>query len=168
MKVEEWPIGKVTPYDNNPRMNDDAVAKVAESIKAYGFRQPIEVDEEGIIITGHTRLRAAQSLGMEKVPVIVAHGLTDEQVRGYRIADNKTSDYAIWDNKKLLEELGELPDDIFTGFTVSDQFDDVLDEQDNSVLEDNEAGVVYQLSFSTQDKTLIDKVRSDIEGYGHA
>ena len=91
MKVEQWKIGDVKPYGNNPRRNDDAVEKVANSIREFGFQQPIVVDSEGVVIVGHTRLKAAQSLGMEEVPVVVAADLTDEQVKAYRLADNKTT-----------------------------------------------------------------------------
>lgn len=166
MEVQEWPIEKVTPYENNPRVNDQAVEKVAQSIEAYGFQQPIVVDKNGVVIVGHTRLLAAKQLGLKKVPAVVAAGLSDDQVRGYRIADNKTADFSIWDNKKLLEELSEIPEDIFTGFSTSTAFDDVLDEQDNSVLDENEDGVTYQLSYATQDKTQFDRIRAEIEGGG--
>ncbi len=83
-------------YENNPRNNDKAVDAVAASIKEYGFSQPIVVDSDSVIIVGHTRLKAAQKLGLERVPVVVASHLTPEQVRAYRIADNKTAEIAEW------------------------------------------------------------------------
>src|SRR5438874_2667509 len=85
MQVEMRPIASVRPYENNPRRNDEAVAAVAESIRAFGFRQAIVVDEEGVIVAGHTRWKAAQLLGMERVPVHVARGLTPAQIRAYRL-----------------------------------------------------------------------------------
>lgn len=110
MKVEQWKIGDVKPYELNPRINDSAVDAVARSIKAFGFRQPIVVDEDGVIIAGHTRHMAAQKLGLEKVPVHVAKGLTPEQVKAYRLADNKTSELAEWNYDLLPIELSQLRD----------------------------------------------------------
>lgn len=98
-------ISDVHPYEHNPRKNDDAVDPVAESIQQFGFRSPIIVDADHIIIAGHTRLKAAQKLGLEKVPVIVADDLTPEQVKAYRLADNKTGELSGWDFPMLDEEL---------------------------------------------------------------
>ena len=158
MKIEEWNIADVKPYDKNPRTNDGAVEATAKSIKAYGWQQPIVVDKDGVIIVGHTRLKAAKKLGLKKVPVTVAVGLTPEQVKGYRIADNKTGDLAVWDNKLLLGELEDLGGDVFTGFSESEIFDDVLDETDNTPVEENRDGVSYTLKFSTQDKATFDEI----------
>jgi hypothetical protein len=108
MHVELRPIGSIRPYEKNPRLNDDAVAAVANSITAFGWRQPIVVDEEGVIIAGHTRWKAAQRLGLEMVPVHVATGLTPEQIRAYRIADNRTSELAEWNMELLPLEIAEL------------------------------------------------------------
>lgn len=108
MKVEFWPISRVKPYDKNPRLNDDAVDAVAASIREFGFRQAIVVDADGVIICGHTRYKAAQKLGLEKVPVHVAKDLTPEKIKAYRIADNKTSELSDWNYELLPIELGEL------------------------------------------------------------
>jgi DNA modification methylase len=105
MKIELRPVTSIRPYDNNPRNNDDAVATVAESIRQYGFRQPIVVDADGIIVIGHTRWKAAQSIGLAEVPVHVASELTADQVRSLRITDNKTAELAEWDMDKLTIEL---------------------------------------------------------------
>jgi DNA modification methylase len=110
MKVELIEIGRVIPYARNPRKNEAAIAKVAASIKEYGFRQPIVVDEEMVIIAGHTRLQAAQTLALKKVPVHVATGLTPAQIKAYRLADNRTHEDAEWDEELLAIELGELND----------------------------------------------------------
>lgn len=107
MKVVNWPIDRPKPYENNPRINDEAVEKVAASLKAYGFRQPIVVDQDGVIVVGHTRLKAAKSLGMDKVPVHVAD-LTPEHARAYRIADNRTGEDAEWDASLLSDEIDAL------------------------------------------------------------
>lgn len=106
--IRQVPIGDVKPYPNNPRMNDDAVAKVASSIAAFGFRQPIVVDEKMVILAGHTRLRAAESLKLVTVPVIVVTDLTPEQARAYRIADNRTAEEATWDRELLALEMKDL------------------------------------------------------------
>lgn len=110
MKVEQRPLAEIKPYESNPRINDAAVDAVAESIKRFGFRQPIVVDADGVIVCGHTRWKAAQKLGLEKVPVHVARDLTPEQIRAYRIADNKTAELAEWNLELLPIELAELQD----------------------------------------------------------
>lgn len=108
MKVELWKIDRVQPYPNNPRLNDETVDAVAASIREFGFRQPIVVDTEGVIIVGHTRWKAAQKLSLEKVPVHVAKDLTPEQIKAYRIADNKTAELSDWNYDLLPIEISEL------------------------------------------------------------
>lgn len=103
-----WPLERVKPYDRNPRQNDSAVAGVAKSIERFGFRQPIVVSTDEVIIVGHTRWKAAKKLGLKEVPVHVAQGLTDDEIRAYRIADNKTNEAASWDLELLPLEIGEL------------------------------------------------------------
>jgi DNA modification methylase len=110
LTVELRPVAAIRPYDQNPRDNDAAVAAVAESIRRFGFRQPIVVDTEGVIVCGHTRWKAAQQLGLAEVPVHVAADLTPEQIRAYRIADNKTAELADWNLDLLPGELVELQD----------------------------------------------------------
>lgn len=104
------PVGEITPYENNPRLNDEAVPMVAASIEQFGFKVPIILDKNGTIIAGHTRLKAAMSLGMETVPCIIADDLTEEQARAFRLADNKVSEAAGWDFDLLDGELGYLSD----------------------------------------------------------
>src|SRR5688572_16487074 len=108
MQIDLWPLSRVKPYANNPRVNDGAVEAVARSIQEFGFRQPIVVDEAGVIIVGHTRYKAALKLGLEQVPVHVAEGLTPEQIKAYRIADNKSATLSDWDYDLLPIELSEL------------------------------------------------------------
>jgi DNA modification methylase len=121
MQVEMRPIETIRPYENNPRLNDAGVDAVAASIHEYGFRQPIVVDEDGIIIVGHTRYKAALKLGLETVPVHVAVGLTPAQAKAYRIADNQTATLSQWDDDKLPIELAQLQEMDFdlnlTGFS---------------------------------------------------
>lgn len=104
-QTEDWPIRKVRPYANNPRVLRNAAEKVADSIREFGWRQPIVVDEAGEVIIGHARLAAAQLLKLKTVPVHVARGLAPEKVRALRIADNKTAEFAEWDDAKLADEL---------------------------------------------------------------
>ena len=108
LSVEYRPLAEIKPYEKNPRKNDRAVDAVVESIRRFGFRQPIVIDGDGVIVVGHTRWKAAQKLGLDKVPVHVATDLTLEQVRAYRIADNKTNELAEWDLPLLSIELAEL------------------------------------------------------------
>lgn len=110
-----------------------------------------------MIVAGHTRYEAAKAIGMESVPCVVADDLTDKQIKAFRLADNKCSDYSIWDNKKLLEELEDL-DDIFTGFEDGEVFNEVLDEADNAVLDENDKGVTYIVKFQSGDKELIERM----------
>ena len=108
MNIELRPIDQIKPYDKNPRHNDEAVDAVAMSITTFGFRQPIVVDGDGVIVVGHTRYKAAQKLGMEEVPVHVATDLTPAQAKAYRIADNQTATIATWDKDLLPLELRDL------------------------------------------------------------
>ena len=127
MKIENVSIAKVIPYIRNPRKNENAVEKVASSIKEFGFRQPIVVDEESVIIAGHTRYESAKRLGMETVPVHVAKGLTPQQVKAYRIADNRVGQEAEWDMDLLKLELEELDNPELTGFDP-DELQNILVE----------------------------------------
>ena len=108
MQIEMWDIERVKEYDNNPRLNDDAVAPVAASIKEFGFKVPLIVDRDGVLVAGHTRIRAARKLGLAKVPVHVATDLPPEKVKAYRLADNQTASIAQWDYELLPIELSAL------------------------------------------------------------
>lgn len=108
MTIETRQLMEIKPYPGNPRVNDQAVAAVAESIRRFGFRQPIVVDGQGVIICGHTRWKAAQKLGLDEVPVHVAADLTPEQVRLYRLADNRVGELADWNLDLLMQEVSAL------------------------------------------------------------
>lgn len=130
MKLQTVEIGTIVPYENNPRFNDNAVEAVAESIRQCSYVQPIIVDENMVVLAGHTRLKALKVLGVEKVRVLIYEGLTDEQKRKFRYLDNKTGEAAIWDLKKLEEELdgldlGELD---FFNMTVGEYTVNVRDD----------------------------------------
>ena len=120
MKIEVRSIDDIKPYENNPRNNDDAVDAVAKSIKEFGWQQPIVVDIEGVIIAGHTRYKAAQKLGLKTVPVVVAKDLTEEQVKAYRLADNKSGELATWDDELLEDELVGIDDIDMSQFGFED------------------------------------------------
>lgn len=133
MVIKEMPLKDLIHYENNPRKNDHAVEAVTKSIKEFGFKVPIVIDSENVIIAGHTRAKAAEQLGLKKVPCIIADDLTPEQVRAFRIADNKTGEFAEWDMELLTMELAEL-DGMFTGFDdleigrmVGDKYKEVED-----------------------------------------
>lgn len=116
MEVQNLKIDEIKPYENNPRNNDAAVEAVANSIKEFGWQQPIVVDKDMVIIAGHTRYLAAKKLGCDTVPVVVASNLNDEQVRAYRLADNKTGELADWNTKLLDDELQSILDIDMTDF----------------------------------------------------
>lgn len=110
MEIVEVDIKDLTPYENNPRNNDDAAAAVARSIKEFGFKVPIIIDSNNVIVAGHTRLKAAMLLNLDKVPCIVADDLSEDQIKAFRLADNKVSELATWDFETLEKELDELKD----------------------------------------------------------
>lgn len=108
MEIIEKNVAELVPYENNPRNNGPAVEKVAASIQAFGFKVPIIIDKDNVIVAGHTRLLAAKELGIDHVPCIVADDLTEAQVKAFRLADNKVSEFSGWDFEKLDEELAGL------------------------------------------------------------
>ena len=108
MKIESRKPSDLKPYEKNPRRNDQALDAVAASIKEFGFRQPIVVDEAGVIVVGHTRWKAAMKLRLKSVPVHVATGLTSTQIKAYRIADNRVADLSEWDERLLIDEIEDL------------------------------------------------------------
>lgn len=127
MKIVEIEISKLKEYENNPRHNDGAVDAVAKSIKNFGFKNPIIIDKDYVIVAGHTRKLAAAKLGLKTAPCIVADDLTEEQVQAFRLVDNKTAELATWDFDKLEEELAALSD-----FNMSD-FGFVINEEDVNI-----------------------------------
>ena len=108
MDIVEMKITDIIPYENNPRRNDEAVDKVALSISSFGFKVPIILDKNNVIVAGHTRLKAAEKLGLTTVPTIRADDLTDDQIKAFRLADNKVSEFAEWDFEALEKELDSI------------------------------------------------------------
>ena len=149
MKVEEINLSEIKPYEFNPRKNEKAIDKVAASLREFGWKQPIVVDVQNVVLAGHTRLAAAISLNYQVAPVVVAEGLTDAQKAAYRIADNKTAEYSEWDKDLLQQEfsrLMELDADLTsTSFSLediagfSDEFLEWEDDDDQFENEESEA-----------------------------
>lgn len=105
MNIIEKPIETLRPYENNPRKNDEAVEYVANSIKEFGFKVPIIIDKNNTIIAGHTRYKASKKLGLKSIPCVIADDLTEDQIKAFRIADNKTAEMSFWDYDLLEDEL---------------------------------------------------------------
>lgn len=133
MKIIDRLVCDVRPYEKNPRKNDEAVKYVAESIRQFGFKVPIVIDRDGVIVAGHTRWKAAKKLKLEKVPCIVADDLTDEQIKAFRLADNKVAEKAEWDFDLLSEEMDSLLDFDMSVFG----FEDIEEEEPQEVTEDD-------------------------------
>ena len=131
-KIVMMSLTDLKAYNNNPRKNDAAVDAVANSIREFGFKVPVIIDSNNIIVCGHTRVKAAKKLGMKEVPCIVADDLTDDQIKAFRLADNKTSELAEWDLDKLGEELKFIDMDM-----LQFGFDDLEAQLERDVLEDD-------------------------------
>lgn len=164
MKINEVNVDKLVPYANNPRLNEHTVNDLVKSIREFGFNQPIAVDKDYVIITGHARYKASLVMGLEKVPVVVLDNLTDEQVKGYRLADNKVGEKSAWHVNKLEQELMDLSVDMAQfGFEdLKGQLDGLdfdMDESDSGEdmdvlegVEDEPRGysITYELSFKDE------------------
>lgn len=164
MKINEVNVDKLVPYANNPRLNEHTVNDLVKSIREFGFNQPIAVDKDYVIITGHARYKASLVMGLEKVPVVVLDNLTEEQVKGYRLADNKVGEKSAWHVNKLEQELMDLSVDMAQfGFEdLKGQLDGLdfdMDESDSGEdmdvlegVEDEPRGysITYELSFKDE------------------
>lgn len=167
---------ELIPYVNNPRNNDQAVDAVASSIKNFGFKVPIVIDSKNEIINGHTRLKAAKKLGIEEVPVIVADDLTEDQIKAFRIADNKVAELADWDEELLLAELDMIEMDMgqfnidMSELDLDDSSEEVVeDEFDDTPPEEPQAkyGDIYQLGrhrLMCGDSTSVEDVKKLVGG----
>ena len=149
MNIIQLPLGEVHPYKNNPRKNDGAVDAVAESIKQYGFLVPLVISADHEIITGHTRFKAAKKLGLSSVPCVIADELTEEQIKAFRLVDNKVGELAEWDVELLPLELADIAADLSAfGFeTVSeDDFGEAF------TLDSGEKKPFQQISLTLHDE----------------
>ena len=162
-------LNEIFPYDNNPRQNDGAVEAVANSIMEFGFRVPIIIDRNNVIVAGHTRWKAGIKLGLETVPCIIADDLTDEQVKAYRLADNKVGELAEWDLSKLEEELANLEMDMdLFGFDIdmSDLEEELSEPKERKDLSDEEGGryeVIIECVDEEEQERIYEQLMS--EGY---
>ena len=132
MQIHDISISLLREYDNNPRNNDGAVDAVAASIREFGFKVPVIVDGDNVIVAGHTRVKAARELGMETVPCIIADDLTPEQIKAFRLADNKVGELAGWEIEKLGKELSEIDMDMSVfGFDAVEfeEFSEVCEDE---------------------------------------
>lgn len=156
MNVKEISINKIRPYDKNPRNNDKAVEAVANSIHEFGFQQPIVVDKDMVIIVGHTRYKAAKELELKTVPVVIASNLNEEQIKAYRLADNRTNELATWDEAMLIEEINQIEEidmtlfgfgdiDIDGGESLDDITEDDFNEEEVEDIHDVKEGDIWQL-----------------------
>lgn len=168
LKIKELELSKIKAYDKNPRKNDEAVGPVAESIKEFGFKVPIVIDKDNVIIAGHTRLKAAKRLGLKTVPCIIADDLTEEQVKAFRLADNKVGEIAEWDFSLLDCELAGIFDIDMGSFG----FDALISDENYGTdfsLADGDKSEICQMTFTLHDnqKELIEyaisTVKDDIE-----
>lgn len=127
----------IKPYENNPRNNEYAVEKVVNSIKEFGFNNPITVDKDYVIVTGHTRYEASKILDLKQVPCLILKDLTEEEIKGYRLADNKTGEFSAWEFDKLTKELAEIENIDMSSLGFNIQFED-LGVIDADFLQDTE------------------------------
>jgi ParB-like chromosome segregation protein Spo0J len=153
VNILEKLLSDLKPYENNPRNNAEAVQYVANSIQEFGFKVPIVIDKEGVIVAGHTRYKAAQQLGLDKVPCIVADDLTPEQVKAFRLADNKTAEIATWDFELLELEVSELGayDMTLYGFEEAENESGELEEVEREDLSDK-VGETFEIIIECADE----------------
>lgn len=128
----------IKPYENNPRNNGNAIEKVVNSIKEFGFNNPITVDKDYVIVTGHTRYEASKILNLKQVPCLVLKDLTEEETRGYRLADNKTGEFSDWEFDKLTKELSEIENIDMSSLGFNIQMFEYLGVIDADFLQDTE------------------------------
>lgn len=134
MQIKDINIGDLIPYEKNPRKNDGAIEYVKNSIEQFGFKVPIVIDKNNVIVCGHTRYVAAKHLGLDFVPCVVADDLTDEQISAYRLADNKVAEFSEWDMSLLNEELEQLLDFDMSAFGFFDEEDEEEEEQEEEII----------------------------------
>ena len=162
MEIKNIKLEDLKPYEKNPRKNDEAVQYVAESIKQFGFKVPIIIDKNNVIVAGDTRYKASKQLGLKEVPCIVADDLTDEQIKAFRLADNKVSEKSEWDFELLDEELKDIIDidmeDLgfinFDDIDAESYIDDLLETELVEKNKSNEFAITF--SFNNEYKEIVD------------
>lgn len=173
MNITEIKIKDLKPYENNPRHNEAAVDVVANSIKEFGFKVPIVIDKDNVVAAGHTRLKAAEKLGLDKVPCIVADDLTPEQVQAFRLADNKTSELAEWDFNALAKEIAELETIDLSQFGFDEMELNLEEFNEDFELPDGDKGEFQQMTFTLHNeqaeliKHALETVDEGVENFGN-
>lgn len=167
LKIVYRKINDLTPHDNNPRLNDAAVDAVAKSIEEFGFKVPIVIDKDGVIVAGHTRLKAAKQLHIDEVPCIIADDLSDEELKAFRLADNKVSELAEWDFAKLDAELKNIDFDMSDfgfDFNTIDEENDKFDDADTEYHDINDKTIIA-IEFDTEQELESAFQKLNDEGY---
>ena len=166
MNIVEKKLKEIKPYEKNARKNDDAVKYVAESIRQFGFKVPIVIDKDNVIVAGHTRYKASKELGLEAVPCIVADDLTEEQIKAYRLADNKVSELAEWDIDLLGEELDGIFDIDMSdfGFDLSGENDAQTEREDLS----DKVGETYEVIIECDNEEQQEQIYNKLIGDGYS
>lgn len=171
MQIVEKNLEDLHPYERNPRQNENAVSYVANSIKEFGFKVPLVIDQSGVIVAGHTRYKAALSLDMKSVPCIIADDLSDEQIRAFRLADNKVGEFADWIPDLLADELAGIFDIDMGEFGFNlDGTDEIIEdnyEPDPPEEPKSKRGDIYQLGrhrLMCGDSTILSEVQNLVGG----
>ena len=166
MDVIEKKLKDIKPYEKNPRKNDSAVDAVANSIREFGFKVPVVIDKDGVIVCGHTRYKAAKKLGLKAVPCVVADDLTEEQIKAYRLADNKVSELAEWDFNILGEELEGIFDIDMSdfGFDLSEEEDAQTEREDLS----DKVGETYEVIIECDNEEQQEQIYNKLIGDGYS
>ena len=176
MNIQQVKIEKLKPYDKNPRKNKAAVDYVANSIKEFGFQQPIVVDKDMVVIAGHTRLKAAKKLKIKEVPVVIADNLTEEQVKAYRLADNKVAEKAEWDFNMLpleMDSVGNIDMTIFGDWGLDGEEYNADDFGESFELADGERDPWRTMTFTVHEKqkeaieSALNNVKESDETFGN-
>lgn len=177
MEIKLVSVADIIPYENNPRKNSEAVKYVVNSIREFGFKIPMVLDSNNVIVCGHTRFLAAKKLGMKEVPCTYADDLTEEQIKAFRLADNKTAEFAEWDIEKLAIELQDLPDINMTDFGFLDDISDIqeadeitedtppeVDEDKEPITHPGDLWIVGQHRLICGDSTKVEDVQRLMDG----
>ncbi len=167
LKIVYKKLDDLKPYENNPRLNNGAVDAVAKSIEEFGFKVPIVIDKDGVIVAGHIRLKAAKQLAIDEVPCIIADDLSDEELKAFRLADNKVSELAEWDFDKLDAELADIDFDMSDfgfDFNTIDEENDKFDDADTEYHDINDKTIIA-IEFDTEQELESAFQKLNDEGY---
>ena len=166
MDVIEKKLKDIKPYEKNPRKNDSAVDAVTNSIREFGFKVPVVIDKDGVIVCGHTRYKAAKKLKLDTVPCVIADDLTEEQIKAYRLADNKVSELAEWDIDLLGEELDGIFDIDMSdfGFDLSEEEDAQTEREDLS----DKVGETYEVIIECDNEEQQEQIYNKLIGDGYS